>query len=561
MGKLQKHHVKPICFHGLAEDGRVFFWHIVHFNYFSLPFSLPIICSFLSTVMCLKKVVTHPQTLENLTLPLTNNGEAVSVSGGCQGQSVVMLTAKCQYSRSARTSTWTVTALTNCSVSCSSRTITHSLTGEQFVLPNGGQHQTETFSGACGRRMQDMFSAVCEDHVWRVSELGCTLMCPSATIEHPQWDVLLPTEEVPVGTTFNFDIVCDSANKTIVTARCEMNADRSDGMWADVSTQRCEVGCKHTQLVHPIGSNWNLSSSNLNYTIQLTGVCDNQRVTLGSARCTGTIEQGAAWNVTFTSCDVKCPAQIFIHPDTKDPVSLNVGALNEVITQNLVCNSIPLPVQAQCQGSYSRGANWRLVDMPECNPSCPQTEWYDPITAKTYQVMSAAFQEHSVVKGICGGSEKVLMSAQCGGDIATGVFWEYSTFNCTPTCSAFEVTHPDTKDNLTLSTHSYNMSAIAYGVCNGVDATPLVTATCGGNITASPIWTDVSYRSCIGYCAPKTVVIERGDMTKSHILPSSGIGDIAKVNGTCALLPFTEITAECVGNAKNGGKWHHTVNS
>ena len=508
-------------------------------------------------VACLRRTVSHPQTHENLTLPRRIDGAQVSVKGDCRGQEVAMLVALCTYNRNLRLSTWSIT-YTNCSVNCLAQSITHSVSGESFHLFNAADGQMQTFSGMCGRHKQEMFSAVCTTTGWDVTELECVLMCPPHQISHSQQPALLPAVEVPVNSTLRVDMPCDSTNITIITARCVLNTERSDGIWTDIVKETCEVQCKPEQVIHPNGTNWSLDRSSLGNTSTLRGLCDNRTIDLASVSCEGDITNGAFWNVSFLPCHVQCPLQTFVHPHTKKLIQLRRGEINETVIQNLKCNGEDLPVEIKCEGSSSVGAKWRLKSIPKCTPSCPSTEWFDPVTSKTYIVNTADFLSEVKVKGFCGGNEKVLMLAKCQGDIADGVSWQYENFNCTPTCDSMTITHPDTQANFSLPISAHGKAVRLTGLCNGIENSPLISATCGGSIASVPEWVNITYETCIGYCDSKNVSFNDVER-ESYMLQSGRVGDRLAVNGTCALLSFIEITAECIGSAADGGYWNYAV--
>lgn len=502
--------------------------------------------------------MTHPETLANLTLPLRTNGAALEISGDCRGNTVVMLTAGCVYNQEVRKSTWTSIQFTNCSVDCLAQTVSHSVTDEVFQLSNAIAGQTNTFKGMCGRREQDMFGAVCMAGGWNVTELECVLMCLPGQISHSQWAAPLPTEEVPVSTTYTFDMPCDKANKTIITARCELNAAGTDGVWTNIVMESCVVQCQPELITHPAGTSWNLSLSGIGYAVGFTGMCDGSRSNLGAASCQGDLANGASWNVSLTTCDVRCPLQTFVHPDTKSSISLGTGQLNETQRQSVICNGEPLPMEAECRGSLSGGGNWRLTNMLRCAPVCLQTDWFDIVTNEVYTVEQTDFLSEFSVRGFCGGKEKVLMVATCSGDIVTGVEWRFDNFNCTPSCDIMQMTHNDTNSEFTFPATLFNQTIALAGKCNGKEESDLVSATCGGNIADAPEWTFIKPKPCVGYCVAVNVNFTDFERVP-YLLDQGTVGDSIVVNGTCALLTFVEIEAECVGDARDGGIWNYTL--
>ena len=504
---------------------------------------------------CSPETVEHPASGQAWSLASSVLDHTITLSGECNNASADLGMAICTGNPSTG-GVWNTT-FNPCEATCPPQRVVHPI-GKTWQLLEGSLDTNQTLVGMCNSNQMTLADASCQGNlreggVWVIQYQPCDARCAAVIATHPigtTWQL----GSADFGHSDELSGLCNNQTSVLVEARCVGDMELG-GEW-NITYVPCEAECEARKVAHGIGTTWNLDAASLGTETNLSGFCDNQTETLATASCTGDHVNGAAWDITYRPCDVKCSPKTITHPDTKVAVSLSEGRIDEAQIVDFMCDGKPMPVQVVCEGSAMSGAVWKVQQMPGCSPMCAETHWYDPVTLTNYTVSSAALNSHSTVKSFCGGSEMVRLLAECHGDIITGLYWENEEFECNPSCNEKTINHVDV-GKIVLPSTKYNESYTIKGQCNGEANTSLASAQCGGSRADVPSWYDVRIVQCIGFCEPVNVSFSDG--RPPYRLPEGRIGDREAVNGTCALRSVTEIEAECTGSAESGGEWVYNV--
>lgn len=510
-------------------------------------------------ISCAPTQTDHPITGSSWGLQTVPLGHEATLDGLCGNQTVNLARIKCDGSPTEG-ALWNVTHLP-CEVSCPAKTETHPVTGTIWNLAMSSLGFEFTLDGLCNNISTSSAIAVCDGHpstgaVWNVTFLPCESSCGAARAVHPDTNRDWQLDNAELGHEIILDGQCANQSTNLAKASCD-GTPETGGKW-NITYVPCHATCSPRTATHPIGTSWVLEESQLGHEVLLSGKCDNQTANLARATCTGDHANGGTWDINYHQCEAGCEAQTFIHPDTNVDITLNAGLIGEERTVELLCNGYPMPVKVSCVGTVSNGASWRLLDIPECSPRCPERQWYDTVTLQNYTVNPVRLNAHSTVKALCGGVEMVRLISECKGDIVTGVFWEDEEISCNPACMELEDIHPNTQAKITFPSLTYGQSYEVIGRCDGKNNYRLAVALCGGNKALGPTWENITMETCVGFCESLPVSYNE-EGREPYQLTVGQIGDGVTTNSTCALREMIEISAQCVGTAEDGGEWKYVV--
>lgn len=380
-------------------------------------------------VVCLQKEVIHPDTKEPLSLPLTRSGIVKDSYGDCKGERIVMLTATCFYNRTSRLSSWTAFRFRKCPVDCLAKVSTHSVSRQSFTLPTALNGQNYTHRGECGHHEQDMVFAMCNDGEWILQELNCTITCLAGQINHPQWPESLPSGEIPVGSLYRFQLLCNGVNRTVLTADCALNPDGTKGIWLNLNKEDCSASCNSTTWFHPNTQlHYTINSTALGKQSIVSGRCGGKIQTLLIANCTGDVFEGAYWTYSALNCSPSCEAKNSIHPDTGASIIIPSRFHGKIANVTGICNGVEAElVSAVCGGNITEVPYWLNVTYQNCTGYCGEVN-VTHADGEQYLIRRAAIGQQVQINSSCALVPFVKLSATCTGSAINGGTWNYSTY-------------------------------------------------------------------------------------------------------------------------------------